>query len=978
MQNENLTPNGGANMPANQPQMPPSAAPKKSNRPLLMGLGALGLVVVVGLAVSLSQGDLFKGQLQLRDSAITLSTKNDFSAEVKNLNLDLSQNIGQLSADGRSYNLLVDKRATEAVSFKDKDLDLNSAAYAKTGLGNDLYLKITPVRDTSARDNSSNPASANPVVDTNSFKQEDATRAEVGNNGEVTANTTINATYSTPTENKEFVQADGFSATTTVQGQSEDNGVMRTEVKTTIQPVESDLKAVEVNNSQDQGPTTSSTTTENERNRNNPDGVNSTVDRQEATVSESEDNSTRKLESSLINVAHAAISNEMSCEIDRNFIVKCSDIAEYPDKLYSVSVTNAPELKLNYGLRVSNSSCKDFDGFRFDPATINFNGKDSAYNVKMYAYLGSEEFSVEDICMASLREAGAENGVALTLNEANMAAVFAQSNLQVADMSKEQTLLNGFVTANAGGALKLDLAKTEVGGNINTVKDNTEYSLSVSAGGKTLSPALKIQSLGKVEENTPAPVVVTPGQTTLPGVVVTGTRDNNPMTPVVVTGTRDSNCANLDRLAFSPTALTYTEGEANTVATTTLSGYNRSTDVGIPFDQTICSAAVENLQLEGSGFYVEVVNNSTKQTSTQLLDMSDDALDKMGQKAILEGFNLFNGVVNVKLTQNAEKQIKLAFNNDLSKRDLGKGFTMMAGQEYTVNLKGVRLKDSKAGKVTSNYVEGDKVLAAYSLKINERPAATTSTVTQPTQTTTSTTSTQTPEKPVQVTERSAEPCVVDGRNYYLAEGPNSSYCKDLQGLSTVLKTDQAPETPQVRYTTALAVQRIINEIIAAKDLDARFRVRNVSGTWYNVLVDGNQISTVSSQEMADFKNVYATGILKGRIDPKDNSEVTLAPLDRVTYAELLSILRQAVASVLGVNPTIIENNLPSFLLSDYRENADLKWVAEAVSFGVEYKIIEKDEFNRDTLFAVATRADMASFLTKFREAINKNPALLAR
>jgi hypothetical protein len=694
MQNENLTPNGGANMPANQPQMPPSAAPKKSNKPLMIGLGALGLVVVVGLAVSLSQGDLFKGQLQLRDSAMTLTTKNDFSAEVKNLNLDLSQNIGQIQSDGRDYNLLIDKRATNSVSFKD-NVEVNSAEYSKAGLGNDLYLKITPVRTASTRDSSSTSLSSSPVIDSNSLTQNEATRTQVDTSSEeVTANTTINATATMPSSNNnEVTAADTANATVTAPSTQEEM-TANTTLNATVGGEEfqstTDQKGLQLVESDapstiklDQGVTTSSTTTENERNRNNPDGL--TLMESSPELTKTEDSSDlRKLESSLINVAHAAISNEMSCEIDKNFIVKCSDISEYPNKLYSVKVNNAPELSLNYGLRVSNSSCKDFDGFRFDPESIDLNNKDAAKEVKMYAYLGNEEFSVEDICMASLKEMGASNGVTMTLHEAGMAAIFSQSNLQVSDLSKEQTLFNGFMTASAGGALKLDLSKTNVGGNISTLKDNTTYQVVVSANQKTLSPALKIQSLAKTEE-TLTPVVVTPVQPA-PTVVVVPDRTTETLTPVAITGTRERNCTNLDRLAFSPTALTYTEGEAKTVVATTLSGYQGAKDVGIPFDQNICPETITNLQLEGSGFYVEVVNNSSKQTSTQLLDMSEEALEKMGQKAILEGFTLFNGVMNVKLTQNADKQIKLVFNNDLSKRDLGNGFTMMAGQDYRVNF----------------------------------------------------------------------------------------------------------------------------------------------------------------------------------------------------------------------------------------------------------------------------------------------------
>ncbi|MGL5830764.1 MAG: hypothetical protein ACRCZE_01300 [Candidatus Altimarinota bacterium] len=1008
MQNENLTPNGGGNMPDNRPVVPNNSTPEqKPLKPWMIGLGALGVVVVVGLAVTLSQGDLFKGQLALRDSAIKLTTNNDYSAEVKTKGLDFTEKLWEVKLGEKSFTVSADKRMVDSVQMKANGLEVDNSAYAKTGLGEDLYLKLTPVRDaTASRDtNSETTLGDNPIINTDNTR----TQAEA-----YTPNTDVNAS-ATAVQNQEYEAADTAGASvqyneaetldvkdnasatyevdskneiTAVDGVSanmntgDSNGIITTQIndERDVSSVEQQKDLEVTTSTRDTSmvnlPVTTSSTSIDE----GKDGIGTTDNTME--VQKAEDTDKTKLESSLFNVAHAAISKEMACQIDKNFIVKCTDVAGYPNNLYTVNVNNAPEANFSFPMRIVNSSCKDFDGLRFDPAEFTFNDKDTVYTTKMYAYLGSDEFAMQDVCRASWKDVGAQNGtVALKISEAANSANYAEQNMQAADMSKEQALLGGFVTATEGGALKIDLAKAAVGGSVGTLKANAEYNLQVAALMKTLSPVLKIKSLGVVPEQTMTPVLIPEKvDNTMTPVIVTTDKVDNTMTPVIVTGTRDRNCSNLDRLAFTPNALTYTEGEANAVLSSTLSGYEGGKEIGIPFDQSICGEAINNLQLEGSGFYIDVVNTANKTTVTQLLDMSDDTLDAMGQKAILEGFNLFDGILNVKLTQNEDKQIKLVFNNDLTKRSVGKELSLVSGQLYQVNLRGVLLKDSKAGQVASNFTPGDKVLASYTLRINERPV----TVTQPTQTTTTTTSTTTttttttPEKPVKRTERSTEPCVVGGKNYYFAEGPDSSYCRDLQGLETVLKTDQAPETPQVRYTTALAVQRIINEIIAEKDLDARFRVRNITSTWYSALVDGGQIASVSTQEMADFKNVYATGILKGRINPQDRSEITLAPLDQVTYAELLSILRQAVASVLGVNPTIKDNNLPTFLLNEYRQNPDLKWVAEAVSFGVEYNIIEKDEFNRDSLFSVANREDMASYLTKFRAAIDVNSSLLSR
>jgi hypothetical protein len=106
-----------------------------------------------------------------------------------------------------------------------------------------------------------------------------------------------------------------------------------------------------------------------------------------------------------------------------------------------------------------------------------------------------------------------------------------------------------------------------------------------------------------------------------------------------------------------------------------------------------------------------------------------------------------------------------------------------------------------------------------------------------------------PATPVVVAAPAAQPCIVEGRTFYLAEGPNSAYCKDLQALGDTFKADQSPDTLQVRYTTALAIQRMLNEFIQEQKLSLRFKIRNLSTDWYKDLVDAKEIVTYSSQKV---------------------------------------------------------------------------------------------------------------------------------
>jgi hypothetical protein len=222
-----------------------------------------------------------------------------------------------------------------------------------------------------------------------------------------------------------------------------------------------------------------------------------------------------------------------------------------------------------------------------------------------------------------------------------------------------------------------------------------------------------------------------------------------------------------------------------------------------------------------------------------------------------------------------------------------------------------------------------------------------------------------------VTQPSAQPCIVNGKLFYLAQGPNSAYCKDLQDAQ-VLQTDQPASTLGVRYTTALSALRILQE------LGVKVRARNLSADWYAHLVDADRLESASTQELTDFRTVYADGILTGRVDPRDHSVITLAPLDEVNFAELLSIYQHTIVNGMGVPLTIDENNLPGDILLEYKRNPDWRWIAEAYSFGVKYKMITKNQFTKDTIFNLTTRGNLADFVAKFKAAVKANPSLLTK
>ena len=228
-----------------------------------------------------------------------------------------------------------------------------------------------------------------------------------------------------------------------------------------------------------------------------------------------------------------------------------------------------------------------------------------------------------------------------------------------------------------------------------------------------------------------------------------------------------------------------------------------------------------------------------------------------------------------------------------------------------------------------------------------------------------------------ITQPSSEPCVAGDSNFYLAGGSYSTYCKYLQflvsaktGKQEVFKADITPESPQSRYTTALAILRIL------KDMGLKVNHSGQSSAWYHKFNDSIEITKSTEQQKEDYLTAYSSGVLRGRINPSDKSQITLAPLEKISYIELLSMFRQAVINTLGKGVTLKESNLPDFILAQYPGNQDWKWIAESYSFGVEYGIVSQNEFNQFNLFNYATRADMVRFLARFKATVRNNKSLL--
>ncbi len=408
---------------------------------------------------------------------------------------------------------------------------------------------------------------------------------------------------------------------------------------------------------------------------------------------------------------------------------------------------------------------------------------------------------------------------------------------------------------------------------------------------------------------------------------------------------KEEACIPADHMAFNPAELTFDADGKPDPQSTVLSVYDKEgKPVNLPKDQSLCAGDITKL-----------LDPATVGLNISIKDGADN-------KMITEGNLDLDQVADQKVASILTDSLKISAKSDLGLPVLNfvnhyQGLSksgLSPGKTYRVEVSSL-VKDDGGKPIPSDL----GVLTSYKLVMKAKPAD------------------KPADKPVDKvipTKPSIEPCVVDGKNFYLADGPDSAYCKDLQSLGSTFKADQSPETPQVRYTTALAAQRIIADIIAKKKLDAGFRFRNLPTDWYKVLTDAEEIKDASTQEKSDFKNVYSSNVLRGRKDPQ-SGQVTLDPLDRIKYVEILSLLQQTLSAVTGYQPAKIDSQIPSYAV-EFKYNKDTVWMYEAISFGVEFKIISKNEFSADMLQDYASRADLAKLLSRFQGAIEADPSLL--
>lgn len=472
-------------------------------------------------------------------------------------------------------------------------------------------------------------------------------------------------------------------------------------------------------------------------------------------------------------------------------------------------------------------------------------------------------------------------------------------------------------------------------------------------------------------------------------------------------------CQAIDKFAFDPMILTYDGGIATPkVQSTKMKAYESTNVLNLDlvgFCQTDL-ATKANLPANTTGLYLELVDQTGVVIDNESLVLAAYPAD--GYTNLMNGF-----LTSVKKVDDPNLDY-VEFTNDFSKTDLGGGVTLKSGQTYTLNVKATDSNGVTSNNVTASY---KLVNNAKSLTVVPRLSSTTTTTTTPSTTTTTpstttttpstTTTTTTPSTsttpstvnnyyyttpatttipattttaPVAVqtpaaTTSSSTPCVVGDKTFYLAGGPSSTYCKDLQVLvntnlptptPTIFTLDQSGDTAQVRYTTGLATLRIL------KEMGATFKTRNLSSDWYMDFADSSKIAASTANEIKDFQTVFSNGVLLGRENATTGTR-TLDGAGRVNYIEILAIFKQALSNGLGVTITLNKANLPESILKAYNNDpAGWQWIAEAYSFGVQYNLIEKDDYDSMTVFNYANREDMANFLSNFKTFIQKYPNLI--
>ncbi len=439
-------------------------------------------------------------------------------------------------------------------------------------------------------------------------------------------------------------------------------------------------------------------------------------------------------------------------------------------------------------------------------------------------------------------------------------------------------------------------------------------------------------------------------------------------------------CTPIDHFAFSPTPLIYDENKPVPSQFTDLYAADaQGKDLGgMLIDNGGCGSDFEKAGLIYAdnnftpALHLELKdeNGNLMASDTVMINTPHDPKDPPEIFKALEGYVSFERVTpDLKLPNN--KYIR--FTTNVSKKD----FTIPAkksleyNKTYSLSIYGTR-PIIVPPKVPADVAAKDSPAASYQIKLIPKKSASKDSADKPTGGNTYNTynTYNTTNTTGGSTQPSATPCLVNGKTFYLAGGPDSGYCKDLQNAG-VMQVDQPAETGNVRYVNALTAMRVAN------DLGAKLRTRNLSSTWTDKFTD-NFSRKASSTELKDFKTVVAASVLTGRIDPTDHSTVTLDPLDEVNVIECLSTYLHTIENSVGVPVDYNPNNVPADILREYHNNPDWKWIAEAYSFGVEYKMITKNQYNAESIFDFTSRGDLANMIARLKGAVKADPSLIKR
>jgi hypothetical protein len=686
-----------------------------------------------------------------------------------------------------------------------------------------------------------------------------------------------------------------------------------------------------------------------------------------------------------LNTAHAAGVTTLNLALDKNGIFKVNTNMFTEPGQYNILLQ---EGTFDFGqftvdMPAPTVSCDKFDHFTFEPTFIDYKGdaRSTTATLTAYAYNGTTKVpTMTNLCPESFTAINMQGQVTAKIidslhPEIVNSELFDNNNLKPSYFNGFMVVSHDPTTANA--IFTFDFSKTEVQGMIRKLVAGRTYFFEIDNDlGKAVSEQAKI-----VDNSVTAP------------------------TPVA--------CQTFDKLAFEPAAINYLN--ADSVTKMTLTAYNGTTkldnmnnlcaaskpttvkftlwdgldratmlseswDVNTSLPQTLMGgfvtvtkdAATENLVLAfdfsktnvGSPigtlekkktyiFDLGVVSTTTVVATAKLADSSTAPVvvadaDKDG---IIDSVDNCPRVIN-RDQMDTDKDgigdvcdpvndLKAAADAAAAKAAAAAAATKAAADAAAAKA----AADAAAAKAAA-----DKAIADYNYthdyytSLNQAPVVSVPAV--------------------------KSPCLVAGKTFTQVE-TGTQFCKDLQALvntetnKAIFSVDQPAVTPSVRYTSALAIDRIL------KDVGATTRVKNLPADWTKNFVDGSTILRASTQEQKDFQTVYAAGILQGKLDARTG----LRRLDAgamVSYVELLAMFQQAVSNGLGQTVIVNKDNLPKFIqnkyyLADGTTNPDYEWIAKAYSYAVDQGLITRDEFTESTLFNYATRADMASFLANFKE-----------